>query len=76
MKLVQKLSWLLENNTECIDKLAAKINANGGGNNSQPIQLTVQIGEEKIASQIINLINEKPRCLVETRFTYNDLFTY
>lgn len=49
----------LENNTEWIDKLAAKINANGGGNNGQPIQLTVQIGEEKIASQIISLINEK-----------------
>lgn len=49
----------LENNTEWIDKLAAKINASTGDGNKQPIQLTVQIGEEKIASQIINLINEK-----------------
>lgn len=48
----------LENNTEWIDKLAAKINASTGGSN-QPIQLTVQIGEERIASQIIDLINEK-----------------
>jgi tape measure domain-containing protein len=47
----------LENNTEWIDKLAAKINANGGS--GQPIQLTIQIGEERIASKLINLINEK-----------------
>lgn len=48
----------LENNLEWIDKLAAKINASTGGS-GQPIQLTVQIGEDKIASQIIDLINEK-----------------
>ena len=48
----------LENNTEWIDKLAAKINASSGGS-GQPVQLTVQIGEEKIVSQIIDLINEK-----------------
>lgn len=48
----------LENNLEWIDKLAAKINTSTGGSN-QPIQLTVQIGEEKIATQIIDLINEK-----------------
>ena len=48
----------LENNLEWIDKLAAKINTSTGGSN-QPIQLTVQIGEKRIASQIIDLINEK-----------------
>lgn len=48
----------LENNLEWIDKLAAKINSSSGGSN-QPIQLTVQIGEKRIASQIIDLINEK-----------------
>ena len=47
----------LENNLEWLDKLAAKINANGG--NGQPVQLTVQIGEERIATKIIDLINEK-----------------
>lgn len=48
----------LENNTEWIDKLAQKINSTTGGN-GQPIQLTVQIGEEKVASKVIELINEK-----------------
>lgn len=48
----------LENNLEWIDKLAAKINTATGGSN-QPVQLTVQIGEDKITSQIIDLINEK-----------------
>ena len=48
----------LENNTEWIDKLAAKINT-GSGNSKQPIQLTVQIGEEQIARKVIDLINEK-----------------
>lgn len=48
----------LENNTEWIDKLAAKINT-GSGNGKQPIQLTVQIGEEQIARKVIDLINEK-----------------
>lgn len=47
----------LENNTEWIDKLAAKINSMGG--NGQPIQLTVQIGEDKIITKVIDLINEK-----------------
>ncbi|MEI7632350.1 MAG: tape measure protein [bacterium] len=47
----------LENNTEWLDKLAAKINASGG--NGQPIQLTVQIGEERILTKLIDLINEK-----------------
>lgn len=48
----------LENNTEWIDKLADKINS-ANGNNGMPIQLTVQIGEDKVASKIIDLINEK-----------------
>jgi hypothetical protein len=49
----------LENNTEWIDKLAGKINAANGGGNGQPIQLVVQIGEDKVANKIIDLINEK-----------------
>lgn len=50
----------LENNTEWVDKLAAKINsAAGSGNGGQPIQLVVQIGEDKVATKIIELINEK-----------------
>lgn len=48
----------LENNLEWIDKLAAKINSASGGG-GQPIQLTVQIGEDKIATKVIDLINEK-----------------
>ena len=48
----------LENNTEWINKLADKINTTTGGG-GQPIQLVVQIGEEKIVSQLIDLINEK-----------------
>lgn len=48
----------LENNLEWIDKLAAKINS-ANGNNGMPIQLTVQIGEDKIATKVIDLINEK-----------------
>lgn len=48
----------LENNTEWIDKLAGKINSATGGN-GQPVEITIQIGEEKIASRIIDLINEK-----------------
>lgn len=48
----------LENNLEWLDKLAAKINAGNRGD-GQPIQLTVQVGEDKIASRIIDLINEK-----------------
>lgn len=47
----------LENNTEWIEKLAAKINSSTGG--GQPVQLVVQIGEERIASKLIDLINEK-----------------
>lgn len=49
----------LENNTGWIDKLADKINAANGGGDGQPINLTVQIGEDKVANKIINLINEK-----------------
>ncbi len=47
----------LENNTEWIDTLATKLNK--GTNGGQPIQLIVQIGEDKVASKIIDLINEK-----------------
>jgi hypothetical protein len=49
----------LENNTGWIDMLASKINSSNGGSNGQPIQLTVQIGEDKVATKIIDLINEK-----------------
>lgn len=49
----------LENNTGWIDQLASKINAANGGGNGQPINLTVQIGEDKVANKIIDLINEK-----------------
>lgn len=49
----------LENNLEWIDKLAAKINSASGGANGRPIQLTVQIGEDKVATKIIDLINEQ-----------------
>lgn len=48
----------LENNTDWIDMLAAKINSATGSSN-QPINLVVQIGEDKVASKIIDLINEK-----------------
>jgi tape measure domain-containing protein len=47
----------LENNTGWIDQLATKLNDRTG--NTQPIQLVVQIGEDKVASKIIDLINEK-----------------
>jgi tape measure domain-containing protein len=47
----------LENNMEWLDKLAAKINTSTGS--GQPLQLTVQIGEEQIARKVIELINEK-----------------
>lgn len=47
----------LENNTEWIDTLASMINEKNGG--GQPVQLVVQIGEDKIASKVIDLINEK-----------------
>jgi tape measure domain-containing protein len=49
----------LENNLEWIDKLADKINSASGGAGGRPIQLTVQIGEDKVATKIIDLINEK-----------------
>lgn len=49
----------LENNMEWIDKLAAKINTATAGGNGQPVQLVVQIGEEKIVTKVIDLINEK-----------------
>lgn len=48
----------LENNLEWLDKLAAKINSTTGSS-GQPIHLTIQIGEDKVASKIIDLINEK-----------------
>lgn len=47
----------LENNTEWIDTLAKMISEKTG--NTQPIQLVVQIGEDKVASKVIDLINEK-----------------
>lgn len=47
----------LENNLEWIDKLAAKINTTSAG--GQPVHLTIQIGEEKIATKVIDLINEQ-----------------
>lgn len=47
----------LENNTEWIDKLAAKIKTTSS--NGQPMQLTIKIGEETIATKVIDLINEK-----------------
>jgi len=49
----------LENNLEWIDKLAAKINTGSTGGNGQPVQIIVQIGEDKVASKVIDLINEK-----------------
>lgn len=49
----------LENNTGWIDELASKINSANGRGGGQPIALTVQIGEEKIATKVIELINEK-----------------
>jgi tape measure domain-containing protein len=47
----------LENNTEWIDTLASKLNEKAGS--GQPVQLIVQIGEDKVASKMIDLINEK-----------------
>ena len=47
----------LETNTEWIDKISSKLEANN--QNSQPLQLTVQIGEERIVTKVIDLINEK-----------------
>jgi phage-related protein len=49
----------LENNTGWIDMLADKLKSANGAGNGQPINLTVQIGEDKIASTVIDLINEK-----------------
>lgn len=49
----------LENNLEWIDKLAAKINTGSSGGSGQPVQIVVQIGEDKVASKVIDLINEK-----------------
>lgn len=48
----------LENNTGWIDKLAGQI-AVSAGNNGQPLNLTVKIGEDAIASKIIDLINDR-----------------
>jgi len=44
----------LENNTGWIDMLASKLNGNG-----QPINLTVQIGEDNIINRVIDGINDK-----------------
>ncbi len=49
----------LENNTGWIDQLASKINSANGTSNGQPLHLTVQIGEDKVVSTVIDLINEK-----------------
>lgn len=49
----------LQNNTEWIDMLADKINSSPNSSTGQPVNLTVQIGEDKIATKLINLINEK-----------------
>lgn len=49
----------LENNTGWITQLAEKINAANGNTSQQPLNLTVQIGEDKVANKIIDLINEK-----------------
>lgn len=48
----------LENNTEWVDKVAALLNASGN-NNGQPVNLTVQIGEEKIISRVVDLVNDQ-----------------
>lgn len=48
----------LENNTEWAEKVAALLN-NAGNGDGQPIQLTVQIGEDKIANKVIELINDR-----------------
>ena len=45
----------LENNTGWIDDLASKLNGAGGA----PMNLTVQIGEEKIIDTVVDLINDK-----------------
>ncbi len=47
----------LENNTEWIDTLASKLTEKAGS--GQPVQLVVQIGEDKVVSKVIDLINEK-----------------
>lgn len=49
----------LENNTGWIDMLADKLNSANGNGSQQPINLTVQIGEDKVANKIIDLINER-----------------
>lgn len=49
----------LQNNTEWIDMLANKLNSAGGTGTGQPVNLTVQIGEDKVANKLITLINEK-----------------
>lgn len=49
----------LENNTEGLDKIASLLQERMGG--GQPVQVVVQIGEEKIATKVIDLINEKTR---------------
>lgn len=51
----------LENNTGWITDLAGKIAERGGVNteaNSQPIEITIQIGEDQIAKKLISNIND------------------
>jgi hypothetical protein len=46
----------LDRNTGWMDELASKISGRGGG---QPIHLTVQVGDEKIAEHVIDYLNDK-----------------
>lgn len=46
----------LENNTEWIDKIAKKMGGNGG-----PTTIIVKLGEETIATRVIDLINDKTK---------------
>lgn len=47
----------LENNTGWIDQLAAMI-ASKGGSGGQPMQITVQVGDETLVKKVINGIND------------------
>ena len=51
----------LENNTGWIDKIAGQLatTINGGNSGGQPIALTVKIGEDTIATKIIEVINDR-----------------
>ncbi len=46
----------LENNTGWINELAGKLSERGG--NGQPIQLTVQIGEDTLIEKLIDGLND------------------